>query len=256
MNGLIRFILHLTPYLYATSIFNVSSGLPSDKLAAAFDNTRLTNSYDPSATYQGTAIVEVWIGEEPVNVGDVWGSALYHTVESALRSICNDNDNGQCSASKGVQYASFGTAYLAGRNQVKSSERTQTLASLTVEGASYKDALTRNILIAIIARTLQATVQNEGQNCYWENNIRFCNVGSLIRVNMHENGVKNYLHVRLHSEQAAKGGFACCDTLGSVDSGVNMFGARVESVYGRYSRDVRCITEGFKMCAGRVAGDG
>ncbi|KAH9882441.1 hypothetical protein J1614_000677 [Plenodomus biglobosus] len=251
MNALLQLFFHLASCLIATPNVKSVSGLSFNIPAVADNDAIHTSWYDPSSTYQGTAVVEVWIGEEPVNVGNVWGPALYREVQSALHSVCgnDDDDNGHCSATD-WRDASFRTIYSAGRNQVQTS-----LTSLTIERASYRDALTRNILIAIIARTLQATVTNEQQNCYWENNIRFCNVGSLIRVNMHENGVKNYLHVRLHSEEAAKGGFECCDTLEHVDSAVNSFNAHVESVYGRYSRDLRCITEGFRICEGRVAGD-
>ncbi|KAI8933221.1 hypothetical protein NX059_009856 [Plenodomus lindquistii] len=250
MIALLECLLHVVYYLFAGPTLYQAPGLPFGAQDASTLRTLRTNTYDPSIAYQGTAVVEVWIGQEPVNVGDIRGSDLYHEIQSALESACTDSENGLCGASN-ERNASFRTLYSAGRNQVQNS-----LTHLTIEDASYIDALTRNMLIAIIARTLQASVKSEKQNCYKENGICFCNVGNVVRVNMHENGVKNYMHVRLHGEQAAKGRFECCETLGSVDSAVDTFNAHVERVYGRYSRDVRCITEGFGMCEGRVVGGG
>lgn len=78
---------------------------------------------------------------------------------------------------------------------------------------------------------------------------------------MHENGVRNFLHVRLSSEHSGRdrkgdGRFSCCDSLPSVDSAVDAWAGQIEGELGRYSRDVRCILAEYEMCSGRVAGDG
>lgn len=44
--------------------------------------------YDPSMDYQGIAIAEVWVGQSPVNVGNVTGSALYGTIWEMLYADC------------------------------------------------------------------------------------------------------------------------------------------------------------------------
>ncbi|KAF2852033.1 hypothetical protein T440DRAFT_488633 [Plenodomus tracheiphilus IPT5] len=221
MNALSQLFIHSAPYFFAAPTSNDDIGCSSSTLVTAHNTTSHPSIYDPSSAYQGTTVVEVWIGQEPVTVGDVGRWELEHEVQSAIRTVCINN-NGQCNTS---------------------SSRDNGLTGVTIEGASFKDTLTRDILIVIIARTVHATFMNKRQNCYWEKSIRFCIIGNLLRINMHE-------------MVQFQGAFKCCDTLSRVEGAVDTFRASIEGVFGRYSRNVRCITEGSELCEARVAEDG
>lgn len=81
--------------------------------------TKSTAVYDPSSSYQGIAVVEVWLSQQPITVGDLHGAKLYHQVHAALHSLCTFAINGKPYTLKRQQLF-LKTTYSAGRNQVRS----------------------------------------------------------------------------------------------------------------------------------------
>ncbi|UPX10498.1 uncharacterized protein EKO05_0001156 [Ascochyta rabiei] len=100
--------------------FNVSIPLSesvlSDFLTDGTSNDTITAlGYDPSYDYQGWASVEVWTGgssRKPVNVGELTGSALYHTVYNILGKACPPMNNPRGNYSSNKNWSGFCTKYL------------------------------------------------------------------------------------------------------------------------------------------------
>ncbi|CAO2652875.1 Nn.00g022860.m01.CDS01 [Neocucurbitaria sp. VM-36] len=182
-----------------------------------------TTGYDPSHDYHGYAVVEVWIGRSPVNVGNVYGPDLYNVVHRIPEQECGHSDvGGKCVQNDWNRVSLTPVIRIAATTLLQISH-----TGMKVEAGAWANSQIRNLMIGIVAGTLEATTNNP-DNCYHFARIKLCNVGDIVRVNLADHsGYKNYLQVRLYGEPhgfAEKGIHKCCEWRFLVDSAIDGLG--------------------------------
>ncbi|OAL48018.1 hypothetical protein IQ07DRAFT_589492 [Pyrenochaeta sp. DS3sAY3a] len=195
--------------------------------------------------YHGIAIAEVWIGQSPVNVGDVTGSALYGTIWKMLYADCAFKRRG---CSKGPREYAFDTHYAFESFFIKKGQ-----TRIKIEDVQFPNKQIGKLLIGIVAGVLEATTLNDA-SCWKQQTSSLCHVGDIVRVNMpQKDSKKSYLHVRLSGDPdgfAEKGLYRCCETRSLVDTAVDKYKDELTSVYFGFRREVRCIINGWESCQG------
>ncbi|OAL48019.1 hypothetical protein IQ07DRAFT_682133 [Pyrenochaeta sp. DS3sAY3a] len=221
--------------------YNVTIDLKDPKYAELL-------GYDPSYYYQGYATVEIWVGQTPVNVGNVYGGELYRVASRVIEHECASHD-GWCYQTN-WRLSKFNTRYA----QPNDDNLYEGETGFKIEQGNWETPQSRKLLIGILSGAMEATTNNPA-NCYHVRGVKLCNIGDIYRVNMPKtNGYKNDLHLRVVGDgigrytHAYRGIHDCCGTRSWIDPSIDGTKDEVNQIWHQYSRDVRCIIDGWTVC--------
>ncbi|KAL6702630.1 hypothetical protein ACN47E_001299 [Coniothyrium glycines] len=219
--------------------------------------------YDPSFEWHDYSTVQIWIGRTPKSVGNTIGGHLYNKVYHMLDHDCPDVDvpwRRKPRTCTDVADDSFFTTCLTHPPFGVG------LCSFVIREvkAVWMNEETRRLLIQAVAATLEAlTSQPVGpdSNCFMVGGSKGCNVGDAIRINFPTGPPparqRNYMYMRFENIARPYGRFECCKSNSRqlVDAAIDRLGPQIMNAYMNmwpsprsWSRDTRCIINGWKAC--------
>ncbi|KAF2128429.1 hypothetical protein P153DRAFT_357781 [Dothidotthia symphoricarpi CBS 119687] len=185
-----------------------------------------------SETYHGEHTVEMWLGINRANVGDLTGSALYGMIWKALDVICDRGRAHDCDSTS----RAINVNYLNDKNKID-----RGFLRLKVESGYWSDDAVRRLMIGSVAGALEA-LSNAQDNCFdAPGSKRLCNVSDRVKIHT----ISGNIHVFINSP-TDDGSFWCCQNRSPIDNVLDRLGSEWLSHspmwQGKgFSRDVRCI---------------
>ncbi|KAF2128494.1 hypothetical protein P153DRAFT_386613 [Dothidotthia symphoricarpi CBS 119687] len=188
------------------------------------------NAIDPSDRRHDHATLEMWLGGNPTNIGDLLNGDLYNAIWQSLNTTCPDNDHHSCMPGSSMGFA---TSYLRDDGRIEQGNTT-----VFIHSAIWTTNQVRKLLFGAIAGAVEG-MANEQRNCYDAPDRTFHNVSD--RVKVYFPGAS--MHVQI-AGPASKGSFDCCASRAAIDGKVDELRTEAESAFetkGKTYRIVRCI---------------
>ncbi|KAH7406280.1 hypothetical protein DE146DRAFT_787415 [Phaeosphaeria sp. MPI-PUGE-AT-0046c] len=202
---------------------------------------------DPSFFYHDGALLQVWVGKAKTNVGPVIGSQLYSIIWHLLDTECFAKEgNHACISDKRL---CFETDSLVNGKVQKGNTCIWKLSAMW-----YSEDV-RKLLIGAVAASLEALTKSDiggYSNCYMMGDKKACNVGDAIRVNLRDvASFHNFIHIMISNGKTGYGYWDCCEgnERQLVDRAVDGLSDGFSKAFQQpFTRDTRCIIDGWKLC--------